>query len=70
MGDPAAALQPKSWDEFDSKYDRPLMTAEEERQMEMEQAKQEYFAMLKREADFKKAHPEFADNDEQTLAKH
>ena len=30
--------------------------------MELEQAKQEYFEELKREADFKKAHPEFDEN--------
>ena len=30
--------------------------------MELEQAKQEYFEELKREADFKKAHPEFVED--------
>ena len=69
MGDPAAPLQPKNWDEFDSKYGKSFMTPEEERKMEMEQAKQEYFAELKREADFKKKHPEFDTEDEKAATK-
>ena len=38
------------------------MSPEQEREKELELAKQEYFEELKREADFKKAHPEFNDD--------
>ena len=60
MGSPETQ-QPaiKDWDEFDAKYEKAYLTPEEERQRELEQAKQEFFEELKREADFKKAHPEF-----------
>lgn len=64
-------VAPTSWDEFDAQYTKPFLTPEEERKKELELAKQEYFEELKREADFKKAHPEFDEekaNDEKLQA--
>ena len=57
-------MRPQSWDEFDARYDKPLSPLEET-QMELEEAKQEYYEGLKREADFKKKHPDEANDEEE-----
>ena len=59
-----ANLRPQSWDDFDAKYGKPLSPIEKT-QKELEEAKQEYYEGLKREADFKKKHPDEANDEEE-----
>jgi len=60
MGDEDVNPGLHSWEDFEKRYEetgeKPL-TKFEETQMDLDEAKQEYFEQLKRHADFEKKHP-------------
>lgn len=57
--------KPHDWDEFDAKYASHPLTPTEEREKELEEAKQEYFAELKYEADLRKMREEEQESNEE-----